>query len=114
MEPSAPSFRIVLTTVGSDRKARELAEALVDRRLAACVNVIGPIQSIYRWQGAIEQAEERQLVIKTTAGRVAALEARLGELHPYEVPELLVMAVTGGGARYLSWLAESTGEQAAP
>ena len=87
--------------------AQAIAEALVGERLAACVNVLGSMRSTYRWQGAVEQADERQLVIKTTTSRVAALEARLREMHPYEVPELLVLPVTGGSEDYLRWVRES-------
>jgi len=98
---------VVLTTWPADRDPDALARALVGERLAACVNVLGSMRSTYRWQGAVEQADERQLVIKTTTSRVAALDARLREMHPYEVPELLVLPVTGGGEDYLRWLSES-------
>ena len=98
---------VVLTTWPADRDPDALARALVGERLAACVNVLGSMRSTYRWQGAVEQADERQLVIKTTTSRVAALEARLREMHPYEVPELLVLPVTGGSEDYLRWVRES-------
>jgi periplasmic divalent cation tolerance protein len=101
---------LVLTTWPADRDAADVARTLVEERLAACVAVGAPLQSIYRWQGAVEQAEERPLTIKTTDGRLAALEARLTALHPYDVPEFLVVPVTGGSAAYLSWMAESTVE----
>jgi periplasmic divalent cation tolerance protein len=100
---------LVLTTWPVDGDAAGAARALVDERLAACVAIGPPVQSIYRWKGAVEQAEERPLTIKTTDQRLAALEARLVELHPYEVPEFLVVPVTGGSAAYLSWMAHSTG-----
>lgn len=103
------SFVIVLTTFPADGDARALARTLVDERLAACVNVLPPMESIYRWQGAVEEARERQLVVKTTTARVAALEARIGELHPYDVPELLVLSVVDGAADYLEWLAAAAG-----
>lgn len=95
---------IVLTTVGAGAEAETLARTLVDERLAACVNVLPPMTSVYRWQGAVEQATEHQLVIKTDASRVAALEARLRQLHTYEVPEFLVLPVSGGADAYLAWL----------
>jgi periplasmic divalent cation tolerance protein len=97
---------IVLTTLGADADAASIARALVDERLAACVNVLPAMTSTYRWKGNVEQEREQQLVIKTSAARVAALEARLRELHPYEVPEFLVIRVDSGSAAYLSWLAE--------
>ncbi len=87
----------------ADTDADALARALVDERLAACVSVHAPMSSTYRWQDAVTRDAERQVVIKTTAARVAALEARLGALHPYAVPEFLVIPVASGGADYLAW-----------
>lgn len=108
---SAAEFKaaIVLTTIGAETDANVLARTLVEERLAACVNVLPPMSSTYRWKGAIEHEREQQLIIKTAAGRVAALEIRLRELHPYEVPEFLVLPVSGGSAAYLQWVQESTG-----
>ncbi|MGE5357553.1 MAG: divalent-cation tolerance protein CutA [Bacteroidales bacterium] len=100
---------IVLTTWPADRDAATFAETLVVERLAACVNVLGEMQSTYSWKGNVERERERQIVMKTTAGRVEALKARLAELHPYEVPELLVVQVDDGGSAYLGWVAESVG-----
>ena len=100
-------FALVLTTIPLDCDASALASSLVSDRLAACVNVLPVMQSIYRWKGTVEQASEHQLVIKTTASRVAELEARLKALHPYEVPEVLVLSVAGGSEAYLTWLRES-------
>ena len=105
--PSEP-FVIVLTTLPSDGDAESLAVRLVDEKLAACVNILPPMRSVYRWKGAIERADERQLVIKTTRAQLNALEARLRTLHPYDVPEFLVLAVDSGSVTYLSWLFEST------
>lgn len=102
------SFAIVLTTLPADADAEAFARTLVDERLAACVNLLPPMQSIYRWEGAIERAEERQVIMKTTREQVAALKHRLVTLHPYEVPELLVLAVADGGADYLGWIKLST------
>lgn len=106
MEPS--SVVIVLTTLPAGGDATAFARTLVDERLAACVNVQGEMRSVYRWKGAIEEETERQLVIKTTRASVSALERRIAELHPYDVPELLVIPVSGGGTAYLAWLGEST------
>jgi periplasmic divalent cation tolerance protein len=98
---------IVLSTFPADQDAAALAHALVEERLAACVNVLPPMTSIYRWEGAVERASEHQLVMKTTAGRVEALKARIAELHPYDVPEILVLSVTDGAASYLKWVHDS-------
>ena len=103
-----PDLVIVLTTMPDDARADELARTLVDERLAACVNVHGPMMSTYRWQGTVERDAERQLVIKTTRDRVAALEARLRQLHPYELPEFVIVGVEGGSEAYLRWAAGMT------
>lgn len=107
---SATDFHavIVLTTLGADADASALAHTLVAERLAACVNVLPPMVSIYRWKGNVEQDREQQLIIKTATERVAALEDRLRELHPYELPEFLVFPASGGSRAYLRWLKEST------
>jgi len=96
--------RVVLTTVGILEKAEEMAAQLVDRRLAACVNIIGPIRSIYRWKGAIERDQEYLLLIKTTAEQASALATAFAELHPYELPEHVELAIEGGSVPYLEWL----------
>jgi periplasmic divalent cation tolerance protein len=98
---------IVLTTLGADADAGRLARTLVDEQLAACVNVLPPMSSVYRWKGKVEEDREQQLVIKTAAHRIPALEARLRELHPYEVPEFLVLRVDEGSDAYLAWLLDS-------
>jgi periplasmic divalent cation tolerance protein len=99
---------VVLTTIGRGADARTLASILVDERLAACVNVLAEMDSTYRWKGGVESERERQIVIKTTVDRLPALQARVHELHPYEVPEFLVLPITGGSEKYLSWIREST------
>jgi periplasmic divalent cation tolerance protein len=98
---------LVLTTMPDDERAAGLARTLVEERLAACVNVHAPMTSTYRWREAIESAPERQVVIKTTRGRRAALEARLRALHPYELPELVVIDAAGSEA-YANWVREAT------
>ncbi len=103
-----PEAVVVLTTwpPGSDPGA--FATTLVEERLAACVSVLAPMESTYRWQGGVERASERQVIIKTTRPAVAALLRRLEGLHPYDVPEALVLPVSGGGEAYLHWVGEST------
>ena len=103
-------FVIVLTTLPVEGDVETLAAQLVDERLAACVNILPAMRSVYRWKNAVERADERQLVIKTVAERVPALEARLRALHPYEVPEFLVISTAGGSDGYLAWLREMTDE----
>ncbi len=100
------SLILVLTTLEADADATSLAQTLVDERLAACVNVLPPMLSIYRWKGAVEQAREQQLIIKTSADRLDALKARLAELHPYEVPEVVVIDADGA-ASYEAWLEDA-------
>jgi periplasmic divalent cation tolerance protein len=100
---------LVLTTVATLEAAETIGRTLVEERLAACVNVLAPMISIYRWHGAVERDEERQLVIKTTRQQAAAVQARVAALHPYELPELLVVPVAGGGDAYLQWVKAETG-----
>jgi periplasmic divalent cation tolerance protein len=100
---------IVLTTVSADADAADLARTLVEQRLAACVNVVGGVTSIYRWKEGIEQDDEQMLVIKTRTDLLEALQARLLQLHPYELPEFVVVPVSGGSEAYLSWLCGSVG-----
>ena len=99
--------RIVLTTIGSEAEGISIAKTLVDEKLAACVNVLPRMISIYRWKGSVEQDREHQIVIKTTADRLAAPEPRLRELHPYELPEFVVIDPAGGGSAYMAWVKES-------
>jgi periplasmic divalent cation tolerance protein len=98
---------VVLSTVGSAEDGERIASALVERGLAACVNLVPGVVSIYRWQGGVERDEERLMVIKTTAERLEALGAAIVELHPYEVPEVVALEVAGGHTPYLDWVAES-------
>jgi periplasmic divalent cation tolerance protein len=97
---------LVLSTFPSAEKAAEIARVLVEERLAACVNLLPAVQSIYRWDGAIHSEAEALALIKTTAARYDALAARVVELHPYQVPEIVVVPVAGAHAPYLAWVTE--------
>lgn len=99
---------LVLTTMPDDDRADAVARTLVDERLAACVNVHGPMRSTYRWKGQLEREAEQQIVIKTTRERLPQLEARLHALHPYDLPEFLVVAADGGSAAYVKWVGTET------
>mgnify|MGYP006304614163 CR=1 FL=1 len=103
-----PDLVLLLTTVPSPEVGERLAQALVDERLAACVNVLPPMVSIYRWQGQMHRDVEQQLVIKTSRARLAEAQARLTALHPYDLPECLVLSVDGGDPAYLAWVAGET------
>ena len=99
--------RLVLTTAGTYEDANRIAEALVQRRLAACVNVISPIASVYRWKDKVEHAQEWLLLIKTTAGAADAVADAIKELHSYELPECIVLPIDGGSEAYLNWIGEN-------
>lgn len=99
---------LVLTTLPADADAAAFARTLVTERLAACVNLLAPMESVYRWQGDLQRDAERQLIMKTTRMRVDALWQRVRELHPYDVPEFLVLPIVDGSDAYLRWLGEST------
>lgn len=105
---AAAEARIVLATAGQEGEAHSIAHRLVDERLAACVNIVGPIRSVYRWRDAVENEPEYLLLIKTRASLLGRLERRVIELHSYELPEVLALAPSGGSAAYLGWLLEST------
>lgn len=96
--------RVVLATVPDADVAGRIARTLVEERLVACVNVVERVRSVYRWQGEVEEAAELLLVMKTRADRCATLAARVEALHPYELPEVLVLPVCGGSRRYLDWV----------
>lgn len=104
----APAALLVLCSCPDDATAAGLARRLVEERLAACVSRVPLTASTYRWQGELVEAAEVLLLVKTTAARQAALTARLAELHPYEVPEIVAIAVDGGLPAYLAWLAGET------
>lgn len=97
--------RIVLTMAGSADEARKIAQALVERRLAACVNIVPQIESVYRWQSKIETASEWLLVIKTGAEAFAGVRATVEALHSYEIPECIMLEVSDGDQEYLDWIA---------
>jgi periplasmic divalent cation tolerance protein len=99
--------RIVLSTAGSRDEARKIARALVERRLAACVNIVAPVESVYRWQGEVENAEEWLLIIKTTAQAFSKVREAICELHSYNLPECVLLSIEDGSKAYLEWIAES-------
>lgn len=103
------SIVLVLSTAPDANTAHLLAQTLVGEGLAACVNIIPAVHSIYRWQGKVESASELILLIKTTEAGYAALETRLRQLHPYELPEILALRNTAGLPDYLHWIADNTG-----
>jgi periplasmic divalent cation tolerance protein len=98
---------LILTTAASDSEARKIATTLVERRLAACVNVVSRIQSVYRWQGKVEVAEEFLLIVKTVKARLETVQSAIRELHSYELPECVAIAVEGGSTEYLEWITDS-------
>jgi len=105
-------FVVVLVTAGDAEEAARIGRTLVEERLAACASVVGPIRSVYRWRGAVEEAAEYLLLVKARAAELPALEARVRALHSYQVPEVLALPVAAGSAAYLAWLAESTARDA--
>ena len=102
------STLLVLTNLPDQPSAEALAKALIEARLAACVNILAPCRSVYRWQGAVESADEVPLLIKTTAERYNDLEAAIRAAHPYELPEVIAVPVTHGSPDYLGWIAAQT------
>jgi periplasmic divalent cation tolerance protein len=107
MTHAAQQVAIVLTTFGVGQ-GEVVGKVLVGEQLAACVNVLPAMTSIYRWHGAVQQEAEEQMVIKTTTDRLGDLETRLRELHPYELPEFLVITADAGSEAYLKWVGVST------
>ena len=100
--------RIVLTTAGSEAEARKIAHALVERRLAACVNIVPLLESIYRWKSKVESAQEWLLLIKTQADLFERVGDAVKELHSYDLPECVMVEVAAGSQEYLNWIAENT------
>jgi len=99
---------LVITHLPDDKSAQQLAQSLIEQRVAACVNILAPCRSVYRWQGKIEDATEVPLVIKTTTARYAALEAAIRSGHPYELPEIIAVKIDRGLPEYLAWIAAET------
>lgn len=99
---------LVLSTVPDDERAETLARTLVDEKLAACVNILPPMVSIYRYRGVVERATERQLIIKTTRGTLPALHSRFVALHSYELPEFIVIDADAGSTEYLAWVSDES------
>jgi periplasmic divalent cation tolerance protein len=105
---SGKGKRVVLVTCGSMKEARKIARGVVDRRLAACVNIgTAPVESVYRWNGKVDVAKEFLLAMKTTASRLAELEKQVKRLHSYDVPEFLVLEIASGSQAYLQWVLTS-------
>jgi periplasmic divalent cation tolerance protein len=101
---------LVLTTAGSESEAQKIARALVERRLAACVNIVPKIQSVYRWEGKVETAEEFLLLIKTARNREEQVMSAIRALHSYELPECITVALDSGSKGYFDWIAESVND----
>lgn len=107
-DPVSTGAAVVLVNAASEEQARLIANALVGERLAACVNVVSPIRSIYRWKGDVQTDTEHLMIIKTRANLVAKVEVRVKELHSYEVPEVIALPIVAGAKSYLDWVFEST------
>ena len=103
---------IALCTVPDRQTADRIAETLVEERLAACVNIVPGLTSVYRWQGEVSRDDELLLVIKTVGGQFSTLEAAIHRLHPYELPEIVAVPIVTGSSRYLAWITDNTGPAA--
>lgn len=101
------AFRVVLSTAGSEEEGARIAKSLIERRLCACVNLAPGVRSFYRWEGAVQDDAEVLLIMKTTRDKLQALTDHLTEIHSYDVPEVLAIAVDKGSPTYLEWLVES-------
>ena len=100
-------YRIVLITCGSIAEARRIGRKVVEKKLAACANIVPSVESIYRWKGKVERAREVLVVLKTTANRLRELEREVKRLHSYDVPEFIALPIVAGSRKYLAWLQES-------
>ena len=99
---------VVLVTCANEREAKRIARAVVEQRLAACVNILpGAVQSIYRWKGKVESARERLMIVKTSRKRLAKLQAAVERLHSYDVPEFVALPIVAGSRSYLAWIEDS-------
>lgn len=101
--------RVVLTTAGSQEEAQKIAHALVERKLAACVNIVSRIESVYRWQGKVESATEWLLIVKTTDEAFPSVRDAIKELHSYDLPECVMLEIADGSEGYLGWIGENVG-----
>ncbi len=101
---------LVLSTIDTHQEAERIAHYLVEERLAACVNILPKITSIYRWKGALERATEHLMIMKTAEDRLSSLTHRIKELHPYEVPEVIALSIEEGDPTYLEWILSETRE----
>jgi periplasmic divalent cation tolerance protein len=99
--------KLIISTAGSKEEASTIARKLVEERVAACVNIIGPIESVYRWQGQVESVTEFTMLVKTTSAKSKAAMQRIRELHSYELPEAIQIDIQDGCPEYLKWIAES-------
>jgi periplasmic divalent cation tolerance protein len=99
--------RVVLSTAASEEEARKIARHLIEQQLAACVNIVPHIESIYRWQGKIEMSREWLLLIKTNSANLPAVRDAIGELHSYDLPECIAVSIEDGSSEYLQWIGES-------
>jgi periplasmic divalent cation tolerance protein len=106
-----PPALLVWTSCPDAATAGRIADALIEQHLAACVNCLAPMTSVYRWKGAVERATEIPLVIKTTSVRLAEVEEAIRALHPYELPEIIAISIDSGDARYLRWIEDETHSQ---
>lgn len=103
------SHRVIVTsTTDSEKAARDLAAGVIEAKLGACAQIVGPITSVYRWEGEVQTEQEWRVEIKTTADRLATLTEHIKTNHSYDVPEIIATPITGGSAEYLSWLVDET------
>jgi len=107
MADTIERFQMVLTTAGSDAQAESIARALVERRFAACVNIVHGVCSVFRWKGEVTREEEKLLLIKTSSSMLDRVRETIRELHSYETPEMIALPVEDGDPDYLEWLSES-------
>jgi periplasmic divalent cation tolerance protein len=105
----AMAYSLILSTASAKEEAQEIARTLVERKLVACVNIVGPIESIYRWKGEVENSQEFLLLIKTESGKFEAVREAIQALHSYEVPEVVQIPIENGLRSYLTWITESVG-----
>ena len=111
MGANAERFQLVLTTAGSEEQAQTIARGLVERRLAACVSIVGGMCSLFRWEGKITEEDEKLLLIKTEKDLFPRVQEAIRELHSYDLPEVVAVPIQDGDADYLSWIGESLAER---